>query len=260
MKRDPTPTPTFQDVQYGFARHLRDPERAAAPADIEPRRMKVYRELFFNNLSSLLAGTFPVLHAILGEDRWAALVRDFMVRHQAHTPLFPEVPQELLRFVQETRWADGVPHPDDPPFLLELAHYEWVELALQLADDGEHAEVDPQGDLLAGLPVLSPLAWPLAYRWPVHRLSATNQPAAPPDQPTFLVVYRDREDQVRFMEVNAVTARLLDLIGNGSDCLSGQEMLNRIAAELPASSAVQDGGAQTLALLREQGILLGTRR
>jgi hypothetical protein len=250
--------PRFDAVQRAFARHLRDPEHAPPPDDVEPRRMKVYRELFFNNLSSLLAGTFPVLHAILGPTRWSALVRDFMVRHEARTPLFTEVPQELLRFLQETR-RDA---PDDPPFMLELAHYEWVELALQLAPDPPAADVDPMGDLLAGVPVVSPLAWPVAYDWPVHRLSVEHQPATPPTQPTFLVVYRDRDDAVRFMEINALTARLLELAGAEGAERCGRDLLSGIAQELghPDAGAVIGGGAQTLAMLRDHGVLLGVRR
>lgn len=255
--------PRFAEVQYAFARHIRDPEHAPPPADIEPRRMKIYRELFFNNLSSLLAGTYPVLHAILGEARWAALIRDFMVRHEAHTPLFPEVPQELLRFLQEQRAG----HPDDPPFMLELAHYEWVELALQvsplsLEESLEPPGVERQGDLLAGVPVVSPLAWPLAYAFPVHTLSVTHQPAEPPAQPTFLVVYRQRDDQVRFMEINAVTARLLELAGTEGSRATGHELLARIAEELGHAdpAAVIAGGATTLEMLREHDVVLGTRR
>lgn len=251
--------PRFDAVQRAFARHLRDPDHAPPPDDIEPRRMKVYRELFFNNLSSLLAGTYPVLHAILGPARWGALVRDFMVRHQARTPLFTEVPQELLRFLQETRQDEL----GDPPFMLELAHYEWVELALQVAPDPPAADdVDRQGDLLAGTPVVSPLAWPVAYDWPVHRLSVDHQPTTPPAQPTFLVVFRDRDDAVRFMEINAVTARLLELANTADAGRCGRDLLTQIAQELghPDASAVISGGAQTLEMLRDHGVLLGTRR
>ncbi len=48
--------------QYAFAAHIRDPQHAAPPADIEDRRMGIYRELFFNNLDSSLTDTLPVLH------------------------------------------------------------------------------------------------------------------------------------------------------------------------------------------------------
>ena len=83
------------------------------------------------------------------------------------------------------------------PWLVELAHYEWVELALDLSeastDDTPH---DPAGDLLDGVPVPSPLAWPLAYAWPVHRLSPEHQPTEPPALPTLLLVQRDGSTSV----------------------------------------------------------------
>ncbi len=62
--------PAFQQHQYAFAAHIRDPETNPAPEGIEDRRMAIYRNLFFNNVSQLLAKTFPVLHKILGADAW----------------------------------------------------------------------------------------------------------------------------------------------------------------------------------------------
>ena len=38
--------------------------------------MAIYRDLFFNNVASLLAGTFPVLRRLLGEDEWRELLTD----------------------------------------------------------------------------------------------------------------------------------------------------------------------------------------
>lgn len=248
----------FQDLQYRFSRRIRDPEHAPLPEGIEPRRMKVYEDLFFNNASNLLAGTFPVLSKILGKARWNALIRDFMVRHEAHTPLFPEVPQELLHFLETARQR----HPDDPPFTYELAHYEWVELALQTSQATHDApDVDRHGDLLSGVPVLSALAWPLAYRFPVHRLSPAFAPDEAPEAATFLVVYRRRDDEVKFMELNAVTARLLELAGAEGSQASGRELLLAIAKEMghPDPEAIVRAGADTLAMLKDNDIILGTR-
>ncbi|MDH4254937.1 MAG: DNA-binding domain-containing protein, partial [Gammaproteobacteria bacterium] len=52
--------PAFQRRQYEFAAHIRDPDANPPPAGIEDRRMAIYRELFYNNLLSLLGSTFPV--------------------------------------------------------------------------------------------------------------------------------------------------------------------------------------------------------
>ena len=93
--------PDFVRRQYEFAAHIRDPERQAAPAGIEDRRMKIYRDLFFNNIESLLAGNFPVLRKLYDDACWKELVRDFYANHLCRTPLFPEIAREFLRYLQE---------------------------------------------------------------------------------------------------------------------------------------------------------------
>ena len=80
--------PDFQKKQYAFAAHIRDPEHNPGPDDVEDRRMAIYRELFFNNLHSLLSQTFPVLKKLHDAEKWRALVRQFMISHQAQTPYF----------------------------------------------------------------------------------------------------------------------------------------------------------------------------
>jgi uncharacterized protein len=247
----------LDDLQRRFAAHLRDPARAPAPEGIEERRLQVYREFFFDNISGALAGTFPVLRAILGAERWSRLVRDFYRDHRCHTPLFLEIPREFVDYLGEER---GV-RPDDPPFLYELAHYEWVELALAIDEhDLSSVEADPSGDLLAGLPVLSPLAWPLAYRFPVHRLGPDHQPAEAPAGPSFYVARRDRRDAVGVIQVNAVTLRLVERLQQDPG-IAGQGHLEALADELPQLErhAVLSDGAAALRELLESDVVLGTR-
>ena len=244
----------FQKVQYAFAAHLRDPRRHPAPRGIEPRRLRIYTELFYNNVEGFLATAFPVIRRITPDARWHAMARDFFARHESHQPLFHRIAEEFLRYLERTRRAK-----DDPPFLRELAHYEWAELALGVAPTPDVARVDPRGDLAAGVPVVSPVAWPLTYRFPVHRIGPDHQPSAPPAQPTHLVVWRNADDEVKFMEANAVTARLLQLVTPGR--MTGRSALGRIARELkhPRPEAVVAEGERILAGLRERGIILGTK-
>ena len=251
--------PAFTDTQFAFAAHIRDPAHAPAPEGVEDRRMAIYRELFFNNVSQLMGKSFPVLRKILGPDRWAGIIRDWFVRHRSKTPLFLELPREFLQYLEHEREAC----PDDPPFMPELAHYEWVELALSIDEREAAVEgVDPRGDLLEGRPVLSPLAWPLVYRFPVHRVSPDFQPAEPPEEPTWLVVYRDRTDKVGFLEINRVSARLIELISEGERARTGRACLEQIAGELghPQPEVVVEGGRAILADLRARDVLLGTAR
>ncbi len=254
----PAPMPGFVATQMAFAAHIRDPDHAPPPADVEDRRMAIYRELFFNNLSGLLKNGFPVLYAILGKRRWHALIRDFMVQHRAKTPLFLEVSQEFLDYLGRRRECQAT---GEPPFLLELAHYEWVELALDVSDEEPNPRyADPNGDLLDGIPVVSPLAWNLSYRFPVHKITPELQPEAPGDVPTHLLVYRNRAERVERLEINATTQRLLTLL-QGDAPRTGRQALLLIANEMshPEPDQVVAGGSRMLADLRRRDVILGTR-
>jgi uncharacterized protein len=251
-------TDRLRRVQLEFAAHIRDPMRAPAPEGVEDRRMAIYRELFFNNLRDLLGRSFPVLRGLLGEEAWSEMVRDWLIRHRAQTPLFLELPQEFVQYLLEER----EPAADDLPFMAELAHYEWVELALSIDErEPELPDVDPDGDLLDGRPALSPLAWALSYAWPVHRIAPDFQPLERPAEPTRLLVYRDRRDRVGFLETNLVTARLLELLLDERGARpTGRECMLQIAAELehPTPASVVAGGGALLAELRARDIVLGT--
>tara|TARA_R110000822_G_scaffold159476_3_gene299156 strand:+ start:18766 stop:19515 length:750 start_codon:yes stop_codon:yes gene_type:complete len=219
---------SFQQTQYDFAAYLRDPLVNPAPADIEDRRMNIYRDLIYNNIESFLSTGFPILRSLFDEDHWHTMVRDFVSRHQSHTPYFLEISQEFLRYLQEERGQ----HVEDPLFMLELTHYEWVELALDVST-AEFPEVTGHvGDILSSTFEVSPLAWRLSYQYPVHRIGPAYLPEKPPEEPTYLVVYRNRGHEVKFLEVNAVTTRLLQLIEEQQ--ITGRAALLLLADELQA--------------------------
>lgn len=245
-------------MQTAFASHIRNPDAFDAPGDIEDRRMKIYRDLFFNNIQSLLSSNFPVLRTLYDTEDWQRLVREFYSEHRCQTPLFPEVAKEFLRYLQEGReHREG-----DPAFLLELAHYEWVELALSLDErDLEDCDANPRGDVLEGIPVLSPLAWALSYRFPVHLLKPEFQPTEPPDEPSHILVYRNRSGAVKFIKLNLVSRTLIDLLKDNREA-TGLEVLNQIADQLNHSDPdrVIAAGRSLLLELKQKEILLGTRR
>ncbi|MEM7278507.1 MAG: putative DNA-binding domain-containing protein [Pseudomonadota bacterium] len=248
----------FQQLQYKFAAHIRDPGNAPAPEGIEDRRMGVYRDLFFNNLSSLLARTFPVVYQLCEGDLWNALIRGFMREHQAHTPLFLELPKEFVDYLRLRNLNDA----GDLPFLSELAHYEWAELALSVAPDVATADdIQADGDLLNNAVFLSPYVWLFSYAYPVHRISLEYQPDSPGNEMTHLAVYRRDDDEIGFLELNAVSAQLITLIQNSDNRLSGAALAAEITRQLqhPNPDVVVRGGLDILENLRELGIVLGTR-
>jgi len=249
---------SFQDWQYAFTSHIRDPENVSVPEGIEARRIKIYSDLFYNNVEGFISSGFPVLRSLYSKEDWHVLVRDYFKNHKNHTPYFLELSQEFLAYLQNEREA----HDNDFPFMLELAHYEWVELALSIDEtEADMSAIDSTGNLLEGHPVMSPLAWPLSYNYEVHKISEDYIPEQASEQPTHLVSYRDNEDEVRFMEINAVTARLLFLL-NENESLTGYTALQQIAEELqhPDIDTVVAGGLSTLNELHQRGIILGTAK
>lgn len=236
---------SLRDDQFAFAAHLRDPKGKAAPPGIEPRRLAVYRDLLFKNVLGFMQNGFPVIRKTLGDDAFTALVRAWFAAHRAKTPIFPRMPGELVAWLATAPPATA----SAPPWLAQLADYEWVELELQLDPaEVDVAGVDADGDLRDGVPVLSPLARVLAYDWPVHRIGPGHAPEAPVS--TTLLVYRDREDRVRFVETNEMTHALLALLRD-NDSATGEALLGSLAA--------RDAAFATLESLRERGVISGAR-
>ena len=240
---------SLRDQQMTMARYLRDPENQAPPEGVEDRRLKIYRELVYNNIEGFISGGFPVLRSLYEEGQWHELVRLFIDQHRCHTPYFLEISQEFLQFLME----NFEPRPCDPPFLVELAHYEWVELALDVSEEALPPR-QAAGDPLGEVPRLSPLVWVLAYQFPVHRIGPANRPESA-GQPTYLAVYRDCEERVQFMELSAATARLLELVRD-NDQATGGRLLDTLARELGMDeTAVRDFGASQLVEFIEKSVV-----
>lgn len=243
----------FRDYQRAFTAHIRDPRGAARPAGVPARRMRVYNELLYNNIEGFLLACFPVCRQMLGPRRWARLVRAFFRDHACTSPFFRRIPEEFLAYLGQA--AAG--KPELPAYLRELAHYEWVELDLETSDaDARLPGHDPDGDPLAGRPLLNPVMHVLSYRWPVHRLRPR---ARVREEPTWLLAYRDAELRVRFMAISEATFRLLGLLRPEAG-LTGGAAIERLGIE---SGHADPGvllrfGAEILADLRRQGVVLGT--
>jgi uncharacterized protein len=246
---------SLADVQRAFAAHIREPSVYPAPADIEDRRMKIYRELFYKNIEGFISSAFPILRKLYSDTDWHQMVRDFIHRHQSQTPYFLEISEEFLSYLGGER----EPQSCDPVFALQLARYEWAELALFVAEqDTPEDAVSADHSLIDHIPVLSPLAWSMVFDYPVHQIGETFRPEQPSEQPVCLVVYRNRQDKVAFLEANPVTARFLELCeGNGERL--GRDLLLQIAQELqhPDPNLVVNAGTEILAQLRQLDIIYG---
>lgn len=246
--------PEFQRFQYAFTAHLRNPRAKPVPPGIDARRIRIYSRLVYENLDGFLLRCFPMSRDVLGPRRWSKLVRAFLIAHRSRSPLFHQIAGEFIEFLA----SKGAIPESYPRFLLELAHYEWMELALSTSMDmPDWKMIDATGNLLEGRPLLNPVLANLCYHWPVHHI----RPRARIIQAeTYLLLFRDANDEIQFSEINAFTARLIDL-------LVLEEHTGRVALEIittesrhPSPEVVTQGGLKIMTDLQARGALLGVAR
>ena len=250
------PDPTEQDfrkAQQEFSAYLRDPENNPRPQGLPENRLAVYRNAVFINIAQFLTDNFPRVKEFYDEPRWHSLVRDYIVKHRSDTMCFVELPQEFLTYLEQLREDDN-----DPPFLYELAHFEWLETLISAdprkLEEHEYADCD----LLDAIPVLNPLAQLLRYSYPVHEVAPDNHPQVEPQEPTFIIGFRKRNNQFGYIDVNILTARLIELLAS-NETKTGREILIDIAAEMGVEDAepIVTGGASILNNLLDDEVILG---
>jgi uncharacterized protein len=237
----------FQRYQIEFTAHIRNPKANKKPAQVDDARMAVYRDIVFNNILNSVSTCFPVCVQVLSERDWEKLVRQFFAKHQAATPIFREIPQQFLQFLNTVK--------DLPIYFEQLAHYEWVELAVA-SQQTEAIKLSKIPDYLNEKPILAPAHKLLEYDYAVHKISKRNQPKT--TAKTHLLVFRNAEHQVKFIELNPMTFQLLSLIQNNA--LTGKQALMRLAECMhhPSVDAIVAFGAEILTDLANQQAIIGS--
>ncbi|MFW5432561.1 MAG: DUF2063 domain-containing protein [Methylophilaceae bacterium] len=239
----------FQEYQQQFAAHIRDPEANKKPNKVDEERMAVYREGVFNNIFESVSVCFPVCQAVLDEQAWRELIRHFVANHHSASPIFREIPQEFLASLESAK--------NVPEYISQLAHYEWVELAVGSMQTKEEP-VSENVDLLNEKPILAPASMQLAYDYPVHKISADHIPEQV--EKTHLLVFRNLDFEVKFVELNPMTYLLLNMLEKKS--LTGKEALSQLAESIqhPDVDAVIAFGLNILQDLLNQQAIIGSTK
>ena len=244
----------LRDFQTGFAARIRDPKANPRPKGVPARRMRVYEELLFNNINSFLLACYPITRQILGIRAWNRMVRQYFAQHRSHSPLFRDIPRAFLDWISPLA-ANLFPNR---PWLAEFMLYEWLELAVVTSPaEIDWEKVNPDGNLLEGVPQLDPTAQLACFQYPVHCIGPGFKSKVAEGSLHCFLIFRDSTDVVRFIQLTPVAARLLEMVQAVS--ASGREHI----AELGREIAYPDiPGLEQLALailddLRKEGAVLG---
>lgn len=245
--------PSFQRYQLAFTARLRDSKNAPPLAGVPHERMAVYEEIVFNNLFESVSACFPIASKVIGKRKWLKLNQAFMRDYSAHSPLFRKIPEQFLHYLN-----NATPELQQlmPDYLNSLCHYEWVELLVSGIEETNPRSMQPDGDLASSKPVFSATMQLLNYDYAVHKITPRKRPQQKTS--TQLLVYRDASDIVKFIELNAVTYRLVSLLLN--EAITGKQALTLLAKELqhPQPESIIEFGLSILEDLRDQGVIIGT--
>lgn len=167
------------------------------------RRLRVYRDLVRGALEDPLPDCFPHTHRILDDaEAWDACVDAFIASRAVRSPYYRDINPTFVAWLAEGGWGQ-----DRWPFLLQLAHFEWMELeVLRWPEDSAPAGLaaEPAPPLHA---VFSGAFRNLAYAWRVHE-SSEAEPRPDPGA-AHLACFRDRDLDFRVLELDPRSSAFL---------------------------------------------------
>ena len=252
--------PDFNDLfaaQKAFTQAIRNPKQMESVPGISADKLKVYQNLFYNNVSDTLDNAFPIINKILPAQLWTKLKKRFFREHHSHTPEFPRFPYEFVC------WLDNKEHHEDeePDFLVQLALWEWTEIDVLMDNSDISKQVDSEVDFLKHKPVVNPSIRLFSFDYPVHQISTTFLPHQKLPQAIYLVAYRNSEHQVKYEEMSAASAILMNnLIESGHQ--TGQQQIEHLSSYFTDLSQEQLTlfVLEFLQTMLEKGIVMGTCR
>src|ERR1700733_5724157 len=254
--------PSLSELQRDLQSHLLggDDTIVEAIVDAPPlptlERLGIYRNAYRVRLIEALDDTYPVLHAVLGDEAFAALGEEFVAAHPSVYRSIRWYGGELAEFLRRQ------PPYAEQPIFAELALLEWT-----LAEVFDAADAEPKPR--AALSAIDPSAWGelrFAFHPSLRRLhlewntaavwQAMSREEAPPDpvcaeHPVPWLLWRHNL-QNYFRSMTADEAAALDAALRGADFAQICEAL----AEWLPDEEIPLRAASLLALWADSGIII----
>jgi len=202
------------------------------------RRLNVYRNNTTILLREALGANFPVVRALVGDDFFAALCRDFVRTHPPQSPCLFEYGDAFASFIDTFAGAQSL------PYLGDIARLEWAQIeALHTADGrvlNAHNLTDAAPQDYGRLAFTAHSAARLVTsRYPIYSIWAAHQPGAHLDDT--LHIHQGGEAVLVTRPGVEVGLTLLPL--------GETRLVERLMAGMPLQDAFSDASAETLSRL-----------
>jgi hypothetical protein len=215
-----------------------------------PTRLFLYRRHVRKTLARGIRRQIPRTAARLGDafERW---VERFVEAESPRSHYFRDVAFEMVQWAIP-RWADDA---SVPAYLGDLARHELTRFdvgAAPLDDAAAAAEIELDRGVRFDAAVRL-----VRYEHAVHRLDADEAARdVPAPEPTALLVYRDDEHDVRYLELTPLAAAILERLIAGAT-LRDAVVGGATALGHAVDAAVTQSTAALLDELRARGALRG---
>lgn len=236
---------SLAEQQAAFAKLVRFPDLENS-LEAEDRRLAIYRRLVFNNVFGLVSRAFKRTYALVGVEVFRGWVREFIQQGVSRTPYFSEISDEFDRWMQ---------HQVTDPVVRELISYERAIIALDVdAQDLPefHVEFSSEDEI-----IVQPASRLLHFQYPVHLVKA-DEAHRPEHEPTWLFIFRNPHNKLRFKQLSPAAFALMTLLREGA---SLRDACAQLANALNSDLATLEAFASDLLIgLQKEGGVLGGRR
>jgi hypothetical protein len=225
-------------------------ESVAPEPGVDPlTRLGIYADAYWLRLFDVLRSDFPVLARELGEERFASIAREYLISYPSTEP--------SVRFLGR-KFASFLEGRDDlPAYCAAIARLEWaITNAFDAADSSaidasELCEIVADKWAFLRFAPIHALSL-LVEQWPIQKLWSGEEARSLVRQETTICVWRDRDCEVRHVELDAREAEAMKMM------LAGETFSGICATYegLPPDEAAREAGLVLVQWL-SRGIIAG---
>ncbi|MDO4682529.1 MAG: putative DNA-binding domain-containing protein [Lautropia sp.] len=212
----------LSDIQLALKDYLQR-NHQPLPNGAAPQGVEAQLAQMRHAMTDIVTRCFPLCRQLIGDEDWKTLLDRFLASDGLHEATHVhQVPRAFIAFLQGPAEAGQL-----PPWMPELAHYEWIEMEVISATQ-KAPEYGPQGI------ALSPRLRLQAYDWPVQQIRPDHVAIAP--ELSFFAVYQNRAGDIRFSQLSPAAAQMLGILQtNGCDW---HRACQKLARQLEVDTAV----------------------
>ncbi len=219
------------------------------------QRFRVYRRMARHRLSDVIENSFPRLRVALSD--MEPILERWFDESPPRSPYVRDIAGEFAKWLSEAELSGA------PPWVNELAAFEWATLDVQHAHEEEGAEdVREIGELDFERPaILTPAHRILRTRYAVHRIpeDVTTMPVVE-EGPFALCIYRDpASHEPRVLELSPIAAAIVEEVRTGDGTVVDAVRAASVRESFAIDGPFIEAFSELVADLAERGVWIGAK-